>query len=227
MSMLISHGSILKQTSMINYCFPTTTYYEDLHPLDEIQEGMIDYVGGLDKNYGLDSNLTGDTIGEYRIYDNPIFFWLNDQVSIHCREYLKAIGVDDTEVNLYASKAWPVIVREGGHVETHAHRNSILSVVYYLQVNETGSLCFFNSHSHVKDLPLQFKNENETNSATAFNTPVAKRLMIFPSSLVHAVDTYYGVDSRYSISYDIMVTQRDGSNCEHYITDPSTWGKLK
>ena len=51
-------------------------------------------------------------------------------------------------------------------------------------------------------------------------------MLIFPSSLQHAVVPYIGDTPRYSISYDIMITMKRNSHMEYSIPDPSEWKNL-
>jgi hypothetical protein len=85
-----------------DYWFPTTIYHTDLNPSKETFDGMIGYVDDFyRKTYPeLDTSITGDVNGDYRIYDRPEFQWLNNQVGIHCKKYLEHIGVDTEKVLL-------------------------------------------------------------------------------------------------------------------------------
>jgi uncharacterized protein (TIGR02466 family) len=210
-----------------DYWFPTTIYHTDLNPSKETFDGMIGYVDDFyRKTYPeLDTSITGDVNGDYRIYDRPEFQWLNNQVGIHCKKYLEHIGVDTEKVDLYAQKAWPVVCNTGGgSVAPHRHLNSVLSVVYWLQVDdhESGGITFSSSNTFT-DMPLSFDNWCPANADETTYSPVTNKLIVFPSNLYHRVEPHFGENLRYSITYDIMVVSKDRTNIEHFITDPTTW----
>ena len=217
--------------------FPTTIFYEDLAPPDEVHDDMLRYVDEFydehkDKLKEPDNiNITGDVHNDFLVHNNPVFYWLNQQISDACGIYLAAMGADISYLSVYAQKSWPVVCRRNnGSVGSHTHKNSILSAVYYLKSDDNGSgrLFFNNPTALLDDLALTFPNKSELNFTQCHYTPVEKRLIIFPSNLEHSVEDYNGVQNRYSISYDLTVVAKQDSekDNEFLITDPSLWGQL-
>ena len=216
----------------LDFWFPTVIYRHDLTPPKDVESGIKKYFDDLTEKLSHIKNkptgVTGDVIIEYKLYDHPSFSWLNNEVGFHCQRYIESLGGDISKYRISASKSWPVICYNGGVIKRHNHRNSCLSAVYYVQspTDTSGYIKFIASHSEMDFLPLSYKKCEFINSTEAIYKPVEKRLIIFPSSLMHEVLPYMGEQLRYSVSYDIMVTVQDDVNVEHCITDPTTWRDL-
>ena len=216
--------------------FPTSIYVESCEPPLKNREKMIEYIDKFyEKNkyrFKEDSifeagNLTGDICDDYHLHHKSTFSWLNKEVFKNCKEYLESLGVDSDQLNIHATKAWPVVVTKGGYVPYHRHQNSVLSVVYYLQSNdESGKIEFRCSHTPIEHLPLRYKEGNGSNYTSGDYFPTPYKMIIFPSSLQHRVKPYTGDENRYSISYDIIVASKPKVPLEFTIPDPSEWRVL-
>ena len=217
--------------------FPTVIFHEDLDPPDEVHTDMLEYVDGFFEKYKDQfkytdtENITGDVHNDYLLHHNPIFYWLNRQISDAAVTYLTALGTDAKNLSIYAQKSWPTVCkRNNGMVDNHIHKNSVLSVVYYLKCENNGSgrICFENPNTLLHDIALTFPNTNELNCERCCYAPIEKRMIMFPSNLDHSVESFNGIDNRYSISYDLTVVAKKDcdKNNEFLITDPSLWRKL-
>ena len=213
---------------MLNRWFPTIIDIESLDPPAKVHREMVRYV---DRFYEKNKQhytccLTGD-IGDvhtHNLHDQSTFSWLNKQVFIQAQKYLEGLGADINNINIYATKAWPVVIKKGGQVYRHKHQNSVLSVIYYLQSDcNGGGIKFHATHSEIEFLPIRFENLNEFSYTNCAYPPVANGIIIFPSTLEHEVLTYDGDNPRYSISYDLIFTMKRNSYMEYTIPDPSKW----
>ena len=215
----------------IQQWFPTTLYVEELSAPPKIMEGMVDYVSRFyEKNkQHYTCSLTVDTadVHTHNLHDQSTFSWLNKQVFIQAQKYLEGLGADINNINIYATKAWPVVIKKGGQVNRHKHQNSVLSVVYYLQSDGNGGgIKFHATHSEIEFLPIRFENLNEFSYTNCSYPPVENSIIIFPSTLEHEVLTYDGDKPRYSITYDLIFTMKRTSYMEYTIPDPSEWRSL-
>lgn len=183
-----------------------------------------------------DTNVTGDILNEYLIFNNPTFSWLNGQVAYHVKRYLKSLNADVFQTSIHIQKAWPVIVNpQGGSVGKHTHRNSHLSLVYYIKTQKQydrnhcgGDLIFHESmRSTMNLLPIHCsKADSRYRHIDYFIEPSNNKMVIFPSTLEHEVSKYYGDDYRYSVSYDLMITTRKNPleiDLELSTLHPSMW----
>lgn len=219
----------------LNTILPTSIYTCDLNPPKKVYNEMLSYMDNffIQSKHEIDSNVTGDILDEYLIFNNSSFSWLNNQISYHVKKYLKSLGLNDFKPAIHIQKAWPVIVPpNGGGVQKHTHRNSHLSLVYYIKtdINKKcgGHLLFYNSERSPMHL-LPFHSNNGDSRYRHFNyfiEPSDNKMVIFPSTLEHGVSKYYGDDYRYSVSYDIMITTKRNPveiDLEMSTLHPSMW----
>jgi len=221
---------------MIDKLFCTPIYYCILEPDQKVFDTMLSYAKRkTSSNLHNDAvNYTGDTTGESSIHNHVNFYWLNEQISFHAKEYLKELGSDINSINLYAQKSWIAACNpNNGEIYKHIHKSSTLSVVYYLQLDEEscgGELVFWTNNSIVDDLPIgnDFRRTEYSTQKSMF-TPQLNKLIIFPSHIYHQVESYESKkgNPRISISYDLTITsKRDTISNEHLILDPSLWKKI-
>lgn len=215
--------------------FPTPIYQADLEPDQSTHEGMLKYMKRFDSNFSKrQSNpgigVFGDSLPGLttdRLHCFPEFQWLTNSLSDHVYRYLASLSSAQFDYTIFIQKSWPVVCQPtGGRVQPHTHRNAHLSAVYYVQSepdNKTGLIKFMASLDHFsRILPVVF-NESDNSFAV---TPVQGRLLLFPSSLMHFVDQYYGSISRYSVSYDLLLSSPSDFSLEMVMTNPSSWLQL-
>jgi len=136
----------------IDYWFPTVIYRDILTPTPDTSQAMLDYVNKFRSKHKDTYSVTGDTVNEYQIAEQPEFSWLNKEVLRHCHLYLDEYGLDINKLCIFVSKAWPVVCnpamigKDTCVIQKHTHANSHLSVVYYLQTdrNKGGDISFHN-----------------------------------------------------------------------------------
>ncbi len=214
--------------------FPTSLYLDSLDPPKKVHREMVRYVERFyeENKQHYTYCLTGDAADDDDVRNNNLhhqstFSWLNKQVFIGAQKYLESLGANIDDINIYASKAWPVVLKKGGVVNKHRHQNSVLSVIYYLQCdNKSGGIKFYGAPSEVHFLPIGFKNLNKFSYTNCAYPPIENGIIVFPSSLEHEVLIHEGDNPRYSISYDLIFTMKRNSYMEFAIPDPSEWKVL-
>jgi uncharacterized protein (TIGR02466 family) len=209
--------------------FPLAIYAEDLPDAAAHQATMLDAIlaleaSGYERRAYLDMAWTGDLHGVQQIHLDPRFAWIVAQVEQHTREYLKAIGVDLTQIALFIQRAWPIVARQEQAVGDHVHNTAHVSAVYYVSVpdpemGEPGSLVFLDDMRVNEVCPgLGSENTNivdETNYLNQLQVaypPVAGRLILFPAKQRHGVTPNETEDRRVSLSFDIVLTAAPGES---------------
>tara|TARA_R100000458_G_C8219965_1_gene204651 strand:- start:170 stop:859 length:690 start_codon:yes stop_codon:yes gene_type:complete len=217
--------------------FPTAVYTEDLSPTAATRYDMLNYVDYIADKYSEEYSLTGDVLNDYQIAGRPEFSWLNKEVTKHCYEYLKQYGLDINKFNLFSSKSWPVVCNpdkisgtDSVVIQRHNHMNSHVSVVFYLQTDtgKGGDLKLHISPTHpISYVPcIPYLKEVNYLSLNAIKyQPTGGQLIIFPSSVEHEVSLYYGSTKRYSITYDIIITGKEGADIDNEMCtiNPKNW----
>jgi uncharacterized protein (TIGR02466 family) len=213
--------------------FATPVFMEDLNPPAQVEREMLRFVENFhikSKELGEhQANITGDVCDEFLLHKKPEFKWLNTQIGVACNEYLSEIGVALDKVNIYAEKSWPAICEDEGYIPTHAHKNAIISAVFYITEPLNNSGCLkFESDNCMDYLPLVFE-DTDINYKEVLLSPVKNRLILFPGAFAHSVTPYYGEEPRYSVSYDLMIVSKTppgSGNIENWVTDPYFWEAL-
>ena len=132
----------------------------------------------------------------------PLINWCKEQ-SI---EFWKAIGwtCDD----LICCQAWVNDMSAGGNINWHRHSNSMISVVYYLDVTDESGGTIFQSTKN----PLEGTIQTEINSITPYS--IGEFLMeaeqdtavIFPSYMNHTSQINTKPTKRLTVSMNFMPT---------------------
>lgn len=115
-------------------------------------------------------------------------------------EYFRATVNPKHEANLRITQSWLSISETGQSHHRHAHANSFLSGVFYLQTNATDKINFYRPNfNQIKFTP---ETHNIFNCESWWFDATVGKLIIFPSSLEHDVPTVQGSLKRISLSFN-------------------------
>ena len=122
--------------------------------------------------------------------------WMEDCVA----EYFKATTNPKHDVTLRLTQSWVNYSEPGQYHHKHAHPNSFVSGVFYIQTNPNDKIFFYrDGYSQIKFPPAEW---NSWNSESWWFEAITGRLILFPSSLTHMVPTVEGEDVRVSLSFN-------------------------
>ena len=122
--------------------------------------------------------------------------WMEDCVA----EYFKATTNPKHDVTLRLTQSWVNYSEPGQYHHKHAHPNSFVSGVFYIQTNPNDKIFFYrDGYSQIKFPPAEW---NSWNSESWWFEALTGRLILFPSSLTHMVPTVEGEDVRVSLSFN-------------------------
>jgi len=127
--------------------------------------------------------------------------FINDQ----CSYYLKNIICPaNKDIELYVTISWLNYTSINGYHHTHVHQNSVVSGVFYFDVDETEDSITFvkNQYNQIEITPSNF---NPWNSKTWWLPAKNGRLLMFPSSLNHGVPTKKENKTRVSLSFNTFI----------------------
>ncbi len=226
--------------------FPLAIYYADLPDAHQHKRSLLNAVldleaTGFEKRNYEGRAWTGDIHGVERLHQDDRFAWVIAQIQTHTRQYLTELGLDLNPVDLYIQRAWPVISRYGEEVGPHCHHTANVSGVYYISVpnsgsEEAGCLVFFDDDRRNEVSPgIGSDNTEILTQWNAFNqdqaayAPTEGRLILFPSKQRHAVAPNQTEGDRISISFDIVLTAKEGmaaGSYEFLTPPPSAWKRF-
>ena len=189
--------------------FPTTVMFGDLgrdFTKDELE---------LFTSNGLAEN-TVYNIGNVCSKNNYI---LNDarlaelkkDITSFVNAYVANIIKPKFNVEIYITQSWLNYTEKGKHHHSHAHPNSYLSGVLYVQASDDLDKIYFNKDRY-EQIKIYTETFDERNSDSWFFNIKSKDIVVFPSSLNHHVETVKAEDTRISLAFNTFVKGTLGSN---------------
>jgi uncharacterized protein (TIGR02466 family) len=144
------------------------------------------------------------------ILKNPNLARLTQFIQQSLNLYFENIYKPKTPCTIEITQSWINYTRSGEYHHRHDHPNSILSGVYYIDVDDAhDSIFFFNRE--FRQIQIVPTEHNMFNS-DSWQFPVKTNdLLIFPSSVPHMVTTTKTSKTRISLAFNTFVKGEIGS----------------
>jgi len=124
-------------------------------------------------------------------------------------EYFQTVYAPKGDVKLRITQSWCNYTEPGQWHHKHAHPNSFISGVFYPQANrETDKIYFYKDNYEQIKVPTQ--DWNMWNSESWWLEAEQGGLYVFPSGLVHMVETVKGTQTRISLSFNTFPVGKIG-----------------
>jgi|APCry1669189567_1035234.scaffolds.fasta_scaffold04022_5 uncharacterized protein (TIGR02466 family) len=144
--------------------------------------------------------LGNDVTDDFYALDHPSLHRLKNTVNTHVQRYLTDVMKIDVE--LYITNSWLNFTRTNQQHMPHNHTNSVLSGVYYIQVDNSQPTISFNRMSPPFGLTMHAREYDYFNS-TEWNITVSNNdLIIFPSQCYHYVKPNSSSNVRISLAFN-------------------------
>jgi len=180
---------------IVNNLFPTPVAKFELgRDLSEVEREHL-------FNLETRSNQGNTTSVDNNVLDKPELHSLTEFLNGSLQEYFNAVYSPKTDAELLITQSWVNYTKPGQFHHKHAHPNSLVSGVFYIQAaKETDKLYFFkDGFQQIKIMPKDF---NLYNSDSWWLEAATGTLYLFPSSLQHMVEQVTGDDTRISLSFN-------------------------
>lgn len=136
-----------------------------------------------------------DSVKETRLYS---------LIQEELKQYFYGVMQANPDIEIYITESWLNKSDPGQEHHRHRHANSIISGVYYFNVNvDSGNLIF--SNSQYQQIEYTTVNSNIYNSKHWVLTPKQHSLLLFPSSLEHKVSKNNSNTNRISLSFNTFI----------------------
>ena len=175
---------LVKQTMHIEPLFPKPLGFLQMDKA--VSKKFIEFI--KNKQLSFLKNDSNSISSDVYMLDNEEFSDIKQVLTDSVNQYFKEIINPDTDVKLYITSSWIIVNKNGESHPTHAHPNSIVSAVLYIDICEEDTITFVNPYTTL------FGNLRFGNSSTMWNTPdwiipiKMNTLLMFPSSLPHQVN---------------------------------------
>lgn len=137
---------------------------------------------------------------------------IDEQVNLFLKKFLHLRN----HIEFYMTNSWSVEHSPNDYAHGHIHSNSILSGVYYLDVDENSGLIEFQrDHRHMNlfngNLVFEYDKFNEVNSDYWGIVPKNGMILLFPSHLMHNVKKNLSNQKRYSVAFNYFAKGHFGN----------------
>lgn len=175
--------------------FPTAVAMFDLGR--DLTEAEKDFLLNLPQH----ANMGNTTSDDNEVLTRPEMSDLNTFMQASVQEYLTTVYAPKNEMHLRITQSWTNYTKPGQFHHKHAHPNSFVSGVFYIQTqNDTDRIYFYNDKYQTIKLPTD--KWNVYNSESWWFEAIQGRLILFPSSLTHMVEAVKGESTRISMSFN-------------------------
>ena len=191
----------------INSIFPTPIYISKLdRKLTPLELKFVEkYKKDFYKNEG---NITSNN--NY-ILNEKTFLNLKKELDLRVKDYFEKVISPTDAITPYITQSWLNYTETNQYHHKHAHPNSLVSWVFYINSNEEhDKIKFFNEN--YKTIKLEIKDWNIWNSESWWFSVKTGDVVLFPSSLTHMVETKQGTNTRISLAFNVFIKGSVGNN---------------
>lgn len=193
----------------INGIFQTPIYISKLDreltkkELSFINKSKLDFY----KNEG---NITSNN--NY-ILNEKAFSLLKEDLYLRVQDYFnKVLSITD-KVIPFITQSWLNYTEKNQYHHKHAHPNSLVSGVFYINCDEQFDKIKFFKEDY-KTIRPEIKTWNLFNSESWWFSVKTGDIILFPSSLTHMVETKEGTNTRISLAFNVFIKGTIGINKE-------------
>jgi uncharacterized protein (TIGR02466 family) len=193
----------------INGIFPTPIYISKIdRELTKKELSFIDKTkSDCNKNEG---NITSS---DNYILNNKVFKHLKTDLDLRIQDYFEKVISPTDEIKPYITQSWLNYTEKNQYHHKHSHPNSLVSGVFYINCDDKfDKIKFFNDT--YKTIKPEIKDWNLWNSESWWFPVKTGDLVMFPSSLIHMVETKQGDNTRISLAFNVFIKGTIGINKE-------------
>ena len=191
----------------INGIFPTPIYISKLNR--ELTPLELKFVDKNKKDfYKNDGNITSNN--NYILNEKP-FANIKKELDLRVQDYFDKVISPANNITPYITQSWLNYTETNQYHHKHAHPNSLVSGVFYINCHEEhDKIKFFNDN--YKTIKLEIKDWNLYNSESWWFSVKTGDVILFPSSLTHMVETKQGDNTRISLAFNVFIKRTVGNN---------------
>jgi len=188
----------------IHNLFPTPVQFFKLNR--ELKESEYNFL--LNQKQRENSGNTS-SVDNY-ILQNKELSNLNSFIELSLNKYFKEIYAPSKNVKPYITQSWVNYCKKGQFHHVHAHPNSFVSGIFYIQADINKDKIYFFRDGY-RQLSIPTNDFNLYNSTSWWLEVKTGDLILFPSSLTHKVETVE-TDLRMSLSFNTFLKGTLGVN---------------
>ena len=193
----------------INGIFPTPIYISKLNR--ELFKEELLFIDNTKLDvYKNEGNTT--SIDNY-ILNHKAFKDLKTDLDLSVQDYFDKIICPSNNITPYITQSWLNYTEKNQYHHKHQHPNSLVSGVFYINCDEKfDKIKFYNDN--YKTIKPEIKDWNIWNSQSWWFPVKTGDIILFPSSLIHMVETKEGDNTRISLAFNVFIKGAVGLNKE-------------
>lgn len=148
------------------------------------------------------------------ILNQPVMADIKKVLDEYVTEYYTNIMCVKDKVKPYITQSWINYTKPGEYHHRHAHPNSLVSGVLYLDSNKDKDKIMFYSSVEYQRIKPEIATWNLYNSQSWWFPVGTGELVMFPSELQHMVEQKQGNNLRTSLAFNTFLKGDIGNNVE-------------
>ena len=193
--------------STIHGLFPTPIYITKLTRQFSNKENKFIEKSKLD-TYKNEGNLTSN---DNCILNSKTFISLKKELDEIIKDYFNKVISPSNNIKPYITQSWLNYTEQTQYHHTHAHPNSLVSGVLYINADkDNDKIKFFKTMYQI--IKPEIKEYNLYNSETWWFPVETLDVVLFPSSLTHRVEVKQGTNTRISLAFNTFIKGTVGDN---------------
>jgi uncharacterized protein (TIGR02466 family) len=194
--------------SNINGIFPTPIYISKLNR--ELTNKELSFIDKTKLDvYKNEGNTTSN---DNYILNHKLFKDLKTDLYLRVKDYFdKVISPTDT-ITPYITQSWLNYTETNQYHHKHQHPNSLVSGVFYINSDKEFDKIKFYKKDIYQTIKPEVKDYNIWNSESWWFSVKTGDIILFPSSLIHMVETKEGNNTRISLAFNVFIKGTVGNN---------------
>ena len=146
------------------------------------------------------------TSKDRKILEHEKFNDLREFITSSLHEYFDGVIKPEFDVMLRITQSWLNYTEPGQFHHKHAHPNSVLSAVFYVDADPNiDKIYFYNNHGY-RQISFKAREWNLFNSESWWLPVGSGDLVVFPSHFQHSVEVKSGTNTRISLALNTFPT---------------------
>jgi uncharacterized protein (TIGR02466 family) len=144
----------------------------------------------------------GNTTSEFRkILDDECVKDLRKFIDDCISKYMASTYAPKFDVKLQITQSWTNYTKPGQYHHRHAHPNSFVSGVFYVNADQDKDKIYFFKDGYER-IKLETESWNMFNSESWWIPVATNKLVLFPSYFTHMVQTVEAPETRVSLAFN-------------------------
>jgi uncharacterized protein (TIGR02466 family) len=184
----------------LNLLFPTPLLSTEEHY--SITKEELEFI---EKHSELTYENAGNTTSlNKKILDEPEMRKISDFIKSAINYYTQNIITVEDDVEFYITTSWLNYTKPNQFHHKHAHANSIISGVFYINADKDVDKILFFKDNEYQRIQLPVKQLNSFNSCIWWVPVETGKLILFDSSLHHMVEKTKSSKTRVSLAFNVF-----------------------